>query len=119
MKRNDPLKQFVTLQDALRKEKVSLEARLARINEVLEGTAGHAIAGANGRTGRRAGNSMSLNEAVRRVTRNRPLPKREILKSVHRLGYRFAAKDPMNSLNTLLYSRDNFKNENGKFSPKK
>jgi len=52
------------------------------------------------------------------VTTGKPLGKSEILEAVQKLGYRFAAKNPVNSLNTVLYSGDSFKNQNGKFSPR-
>jgi len=53
------------------------------------------------------------------VTRNRPLSKAEILEGVQKLGYKFATKDPMNSLNAMLYAPANkFRNQNGKFGPK-
>ena len=51
------------------------------------------------------------------VTRGRPLMKKEILKAIAKLGYRFATKDPLNTLNALLYAKKQFKNQNGKFSP--
>ena len=54
-----------------------------------------------------------------RVTKNRPLAKAEILDAVRKIGYKFATKDPMNSLNAMLYAPANkFRNQDGKFSTK-
>jgi hypothetical protein len=45
------------------------------------------------------------------------MTKQEILSEVKRLGYRFTAKDPVNSLNTVLYGKKpKFMHEGGKFS---
>ena len=44
--------------------------------------------------------------------------KQEILDAIHKLGYRFTTKNPMNSLGVILYGKNpRFKNENGRFSP--
>ncbi len=111
MKR-DPLKQFTALRDSLSKRKAVLEAELASINAAL----GVAYAAAGG--GRaRAQNTMSLKEAVLTATKSKPLTKPEILEAVGKLGYRFTAKDPVNSLNTLLYTDQAIKNHGGKFGP--
>jgi hypothetical protein len=45
------------------------------------------------------------------------LSKPEILETIAKTGYKFTAKNPMNSLNTLLYSDKAFKNTGGKFGP--
>lgn len=131
MKR-DPLKQFVVLRESLLSRQAELQAELKSINEAL-GVAGVAVAAAaavpaaagkrRGRApgtrggGRRAKNSLSLKEAVLTVTKAKPLAKPEILTAVAKLGYKFAAKDPMNSLNTLLYTDKQIKNHGGKFGP--
>ncbi|MFO1461331.1 MAG: hypothetical protein U1G08_18245 [Verrucomicrobiota bacterium] len=129
MKR-DPLKQFVVLRESLLSRQAELQAELKSINEAL-GVAGVAVAAAvpvvtgkrRGRApgtrggGRRAKNSISLKEAVLTVTKAKPLAKPEILSAVAKLGYKFAAKDPMNSLNTLLYTDKQIKNHGGKFGP--
>jgi hypothetical protein len=124
MKTSDKLKQYVVLHQALVQEKAQLEQRLAQIDRAL-GVSGSqksaiSISGAKpSRAGKRADNSMSLKEAVVRVTRGNPKTKKDILKGIHKLGYRFAAKNPMNSLNVLLYTKGLFKNDDGKFSPTK
>jgi hypothetical protein len=51
------------------------------------------------------------------VTKAKPLSKPEILTAVSKSGYVFTAVNPMNSLNTLLYSDKAFKNHGGKFGP--
>ncbi len=122
MKR-DPLKQYVALRESLLKRKATLEAELAKIYAALgESSASAAVPSAAVRaakTGRkRAKNSLSLKAAALQVIAEKPLTKPEILKAVAKLGYEFTAKDPMNSLNTLLYSDKAFKNEgDGKFGP--
>lgn len=120
MKR-DPLKQYVALRGSLLKRKATLEAELAKINSALGETAPEAAtppakarAAIGGR--KRAKNSISLKAAVSQVITDKPLAKADILKAVAKLGYEFTAKDPMNSLNTLLYSDKAFKNHGeGKF----
>ena len=120
---NDRLQRYLASLDELRTEKAELESRLEKINQAL---AGSPAAGRGGRgRGRRAGgggrrrNGLSLRAAVVQVTKNRPLAKAEILEAVRKLGYKFATKDPMNSLNAMLYAPANkFRNQDGKFSPK-
>ncbi len=114
MKR-DPLKQFTALRDSLSKRKAVLEAELARINAAL-GAASADLTTGGGRSVR-AQNSLSLKEAVLAATKSKPLTKPEILDAVAKLGYKFSAKDPMNSLNTLLYTDKQIKNNGGKFGP--
>ena len=122
----DAVKQFVALRAALAQEKARLETRLAEINRALgEGAPARTVtqsasapAGPRGRRSR-ASNTMSLKEAVTRVTRNKPMTRPEILEAIKKIGYKFTAKDPMNSLNVTLYTKGNFKNDNGKFSPLK
>jgi hypothetical protein len=118
---SDKLEKYLASLEELRREKAELEARVARIDEALAGAPGSSRAG---RRGRRAGggrrrNGLSLREAVTQVTKNRPLTKPEILEAIERNGYKFTTKDPMNSLNAMLYAPANkFRNQNGKFSPK-
>jgi len=118
----DPLKQYVASRDSLVKEKTALELRLAQINKAL-GSNAPAVAAKMAPTAapaaKRVKNALSLKEAAQKVTSARPLTKKEILAGVKKIGYRFGAKDPMNSLNVILYTKGNFKNEGGKFSPLK
>jgi hypothetical protein len=119
MKR-DPLTQYVSLRESLLKRKATLEAELAKINTALgeaspvAAPAAKVKAATGGR--KRAKNSVSLKAAVSQALAEKALTKPEILKAVAKLGYVFTAKDPTNSLNTLLYSDKAFKNHgDGKF----
>ena len=111
----DKLRQFVALRESLLREKTELEARLVQINKAL----GEQTVSRSSGLPPRVDNKMSLKEAVQKVTSVRPLTKPEILKAIEKIGYRFAAKDPMNSLNVVLYTKGNFKNQGGKFGPLK
>jgi hypothetical protein len=71
------------------------------------------------KSGKRIRNKVSLREVVMQVTKNNPMTKDEIIKAVLATGYRFNAADPIPSLNSVLYSKKQFKNENGRFSPAK
>lgn len=122
MKR-DPLKQYVSLRDSLLKRKATLEAELEKINAALgeAGPVAAPVAKARVKAApagrKRAKNSISLKAAVSQVLADKALTKPEILKAVTKLGYEFTAKDPTNSLNTLLYSDKSFKNQgDGKFA---
>lgn len=111
---------YVALREALAKEKTALEARLAAINAALEGKA-PAAAGKPGpkpgpRSRKRAKNEMSMKEAVVKALAAKPLSRTELLQAVLKLGYKFTAKDPLNSLSTLLYSDKSIKNTDGKFT---
>ena len=123
--KSDPLRQFAILRDKLAQRKAALEAELASINKALSGAVlpvaapaprqAKAPKAARGARGPRPKNTVSLKEAVLAATANGPLTKQEILDAVTASGYKFAAKNPVNSLNTLLYSDEAFKNEDGKF----
>lgn len=118
--RSDPIKQYVVLKTKLLKEKVELEARLAQILRALgtDEPAAAAPARPSATRGRkRIQNPMTMKEAILRVTKEKPLSKAEIVKAVQKIGYRFAAKDPISSLSTLLYTDRAFKNHGGKFAP--
>jgi hypothetical protein len=67
--------------------------------------------------GKRPKNVISLKEAVLAATKAEPLSRQDILKAVTKAGYIFSAKDPLNSLSTLLYSDKGIKNTGGKFGP--
>ena len=54
---------------------------------------------------------------VLEATKNKPLTRQEILDAVLNAGYKFVAKDPLNSLSTLLYTAKEIKNFGGKFGP--
>ncbi len=120
--KNSSIKKFIALRDGLLKEKAELTARLAEIEKAL-GVEGEAktektakapkAAGTRGPK-RRARNELSLKEAALKVA-VKPLTKQEILDGILKLGYVFKTKDPMNSLNVVLYSGKNFKRADGKF----
>ncbi len=129
--RSSDIKKYVSLRDAFVKEKADLEARLAEINAALGGgdtsvskgrgrKPGRAAASAKvKRRGKRARNAISLKDAVLKVTAKKPLGRKEILDGVVKAGYKFTAKNPLNSLNTLLYTTKGIKNFGGKFGPEK
>ena len=126
----DSLKQFTQLRESLLKRQTALQAELTQISAALGAfgsvapvpTTSIAHSGAKApakrRSGKRAENSMSLAEAVLTVTKAKPLSKPEILTAIGKLGYKFTAKSPLNSLNTFLYSNKGIKNYDGKFGPK-
>ncbi len=121
--RSDSLKQYVSLRQALIKEKAELEERLEQINEVLRSESpaplpGLSSLGIRGRSAvKRIRNKISLREAVRQVTSKKALTKNEILEAIDKLGYKFTSDNPVNSLNAVLYANKQFKNANGRFSP--
>jgi hypothetical protein len=115
----DAVKQFVALRAALTSEKARLQVRLAEIERALGAAAPSVKSVPSSSRRARARNAMSLKEAVARVTRNKPMTRPEILEAIKKIGYKFTAQDPMNSLNVTLYTKGNFKNKNGKFSPLK
>lgn len=124
----DPLKQYTALREAMTKRKAEIENELDAINAALGGPAesptpkakATKVASPKASKGprKRAENTLSLVEAVLAVTKDKPLSKPEILAAVEKLGYKFSAKSPMNSLNTLLYTNKGIKNFDGKFGPK-
>ncbi len=137
----DKLKQYVSLREQLLRDKAELESRLAEINKALGAVStstpvstASAPAVKRGRkpaaaaaapkakatkaaAGKRAKNTVSLREAVLAATKAKPLARQEILTAVQAAGYKFAAKDPLNSLSTLLYTDKGIKNYGGKFGP--
>lgn len=129
--KTDSLKQYIELRQALLEEKAELQNRLTQIDQVLEGKPVAAQRGPKPTRAARAPkapraprkpvprlqNKMSLREAVTKVTSAKPLTKKEILEGVKGLGYRFASKDPMNSLSVMLYTSKHFKNDGGKWRP--
>ncbi len=138
----DKLKQYVSLREQLLRDKAELESRLAEINKALGAVSSSTPAApasapavkrgrkpaaaapaakapkvAKAGAGKRAKNSVSLREAVLAATKAKPLARQEILTAVQAAGYKFAAKDPLNSLSTLLYTDKGIKNYGGKFGP--
>jgi hypothetical protein len=123
MSKIDALKQFASLREALSKEKSELESRLAEINQALGSVTSYTAsaprasyftpprrgvgAGAPG-AGRR-GNPASLKNMILEATKNKPLSRQEILEAVQNAGYKFVAKEPLNSLGTILYTSKEIK----------
>jgi hypothetical protein len=115
---------YVALREALVNEKTALESRLAAINRALQGSSG--IAAPKGgskpgpkpivRRGKRAKNKLTMKEAAVQALVAKPLDREALLKAVQKIGYKFTAKEPLNSLSTLLYTDKAFKNTGGKFS---
>ena len=66
---------------------------------------------------RKQPNGVSLRDAVLAAVRSKPLTRHEILKAVVAHGYRFRAKNPLNSLSAFLYMDKSVKNVDGRFSP--
>ena len=108
----DPVQQYLKAREDLIKEKERLEQRLREIEAALAGgpepsAAPAPVAKKKGRPrgsgGRGRGkNVISLREAIRRVTWERPLTRKEILDEVVKLGYKFSTKNPINSINQVL-----------------
>lgn len=127
----DPLKQFTALKASMEAERTKLVARLAELDRALgvvdapvapsvraAKPAAKSVRPARKVSKKRAKNDLSLKEAVLKVLGTSALKKEQILAGVSKLGYKFNAGKPMNSLNTLLYGSKNpkFKNADGAFS---
>ncbi len=128
----DALTQFVHLHSALIKEKAALEKRLSQIDHALGGAKSNVSSfspvsnratvlttpSSRGGARPRLNNPMSLRQAMIKATQPKPLSKPEILSGVRKLGYQFAGKNPMNSINVQLYTKGQFKKHSGgRFSP--
>lgn len=129
--KNSSIKKFIALRDGLLKEKAEITARLIEIEQAL-GSEAVATAPKAAKTvkapraakapragKRRARNEMSLKEAAVKVAAGKAMTKQEILDGIIKLGYKFSTKDPMNSLNVVLYSGKTFKRADGKFTAAK
>lgn len=115
--------QYVALRASLTKEKVKLEARLAAINRALGTPSSAPVGVARAKTGpkpgsrrKRAKNDMSMKEAAMKVLTGESLDRHDVLKAVISLGYKFSAKNPLNSISSMLYADKAFKNAKGKFT---
>ncbi len=115
---------FVALRGALTQEKAALEARLTAINRALSAnSAAPASAAVRSKPGpkpgsrrKRAKNAISMKESAVKALTGKSLSRHEVLKAVLAMGYKFSAKDPLNSLSSLLYADKSFKNGGGKFT---
>lgn len=117
MKR-DLLKQYVQLRQQLAGEKDAITKRLTEIDAVLAGKVATSKKAAKVKTkSSRPSNELSLKEAILKAIQGKSLTKQEIFEAITKLGYKFAAKDPINSINVVLYGKKpKFKNNDGKFS---
>ena len=131
--RLEPLKQFATLRQQIFEEKSRLESRLAAINQALGSQAAPddslpAVASSSAaaatspepiaRRGRRprAGNQLSLREAVLKALAQGPLGRSELVKAVEEAGYVFKSKNRLNSIGSILYGKKTpVKSKAGKF----
>ena len=127
---NTDVKEFLSLRNAIYKEKAGIESRLKVINEALGETGLNGTFSRSAATsppaprgkghGRGRRNALSLKEAVLKVTQSSALTKQEILQAVEKLGYRFSTNDPLNSLGVILYGKSpRFHNVAGRFRPDK
>lgn len=135
--KHDKLKQYAVLRTSLVSEKAELEARLAEIDLALGSSAPVAVKSAKvvasapapakaakaakaakRGPGRRPRNGASLKDAVVAALKSyKSLSRQDLLKAVIAGGYKFSAKDPLNSLSTLVYSNKKlFKANSGKIS---
>ena len=128
--RLDPLQQYAKLHKQLTEEKGQLESRLNQINQVLggEGPLGQISPSSPvptevapqpaKRRGRKpkAGNQMSMREAVLKALSQGPLARKELVKAVEDEGYVFTTRNPLNSIGSILYAKNTpVKSKAGKF----
>ena len=126
----DPLQQYAKLHKQLTEEKGELESRLNQINQVLGGEpAPEQIAPSPSvpmevvprpakRRGRKpkAGNQMSMREAVLKALSQGPLALKELVKAVEDVGYIFTTRNPLNSIGSILYAKNTpVKSKDGKY----
>ena len=127
--KNNTLKKFAALRTFLVNEKRSLEKRLSEINAVLGSETAtvsapaavvRSVAPAKTKAKTpRTRNAVSLKEVVNQVTTGKPMTKEEIYAAVKKEGYTFSTTKPFASINVVLYTKGQFKNNGGKFSPAK
>lgn len=131
--KTDRLKQFVNLRQALEAEKISLETRLAEINQALGSSpavAAPAAPKAESKRGRKPGrakakaaktrNAAPLKDLILQIVSETPLNRRDLLNALEKRGYRFNTDKPLNSLSAMLYSKkgkDVFKIKDGIVRP--
>ncbi len=111
--KSDALHQYAQLRNSILKEKVEIEARLVQINKTLAGAPEAIMRAPAAPSRKRAKNKMSLKEAATQVISRKALTKPEILEAIKKTGYKFATKNPMNSINVLLYTGKTFKKADG------
>lgn len=125
--RTSALEQYVKWKQELTKQRKNLITEVERIDAVLNSTTtsnGHVRSESPApprqrRTNQK--NQLTLKAAIAQAVRKRPLDKKEILEAIGQIGYKFITRDPMGSINALLYSpagKTAFRNQGGKFSVK-
>jgi len=117
-KQSDVIRQAISLFQQLQQERRQHQARVEAIDQVLAQIRADAPAVATvGRRGRGT-NAMRLQDAVAQSLAQGPQTKDELLAGVQQVGYRFATRNPMNSLQTFLYTtgKQLFPRVDGKFS---
>jgi hypothetical protein len=105
---NKQLQDFMGMRDSLVEERKNLEEQIRQIDEALRTPSGFSEGTGGRRRPKRARNQMNLKEAISKVISIKPLGRREILKAVQDLGYKFSTSHPLNSLSAALYSNKTF-----------
>lgn len=106
---NKQLEEFMGMRESLLEERKNLEEQIKQIDEALGVPAGLGLRGMGiRRRAKRARNEMSLKQAISQVIEKKPMGRREILKAVQDLGYKFSTSHPLNSLSAALYSNKAF-----------
>jgi hypothetical protein len=121
----DPLQQYAKLRQHLMEEKSQLQSRLAEINQVLGPDSGEVpsanaraqvVATAKPRRGRRTRNTMSMREAVLKALSKGPVARKDLVRAIEAVGYKFASRNPLNSIGSILYAKNSpVKSKDGKF----
>lgn len=127
----DAIQRYRELKQALLDEKERLTVRLAEIEAALSDSDSPAPTAPKPKTTPRAvrkaastpvrrgrgRNSVTLKDAVVRALTGNSLTKKEILAAVKAQGFKFATKNPTNSLGVVLYGKSpKFQNDKGVFS---
>jgi hypothetical protein len=136
-KKIDNVQLYASLRKALEQERAGIQARLRSLEKALGSNnvvATTAVALQPGpwtpsetaprmkatRRAKRPQNTITLRDAVARVTAKKPLGIADIVERVQGIGYVFASKNPRNSLGAYLYGpagKRFFGAEAGRFYP--
>ena len=113
---NKQLEEFMGMRESLLEERKNLEEQIKQIDEALGVPAGLGLRGMGiRRRAKRARNEMSLKEAISKVIAKKPMGRKDILKAVQDLGYKFSTSHPLNSLSAALYSNKAFVKDGNAF----
>jgi hypothetical protein len=114
MPKQDIIKEFSNLRDAMLEERRKLALRMAEIDAALNLATPPS---AKRVLGPRPTNSMTMREAIEKVLKKRALSIREIVTELNGIGYKFSSKNPVNSLGAYLYGagKSHFRRKNGRF----